>query len=444
MNYDVALIDFKLKDNKMIWKLNNIPFDINYNFNIDTKFKDVFKLIPVIQTCCLVTSYKGKVNLVSDIGITEEMYKFMSKYMNIQYVFNMEQLEIKIKKEHPSVNITFTNINKSNTDVNFNDGKNIVSSWSGGKDSLLTIKLLQECGYNVVPTTTKWNTIAFNRGAHPFLKNHEIKENIIASIALGNKMKKLFKYALAEQGISVEETKSGTFQTKRELPMILYHSFYMNVQNINNIIYALHHGIKHVFTGDEADVNYTSKYYGFKRYNNVGQGYKNKTLLNEFLTSTYGKNSTQIHSLLYPIYGPLEVKMLLERYNTVDFSSCLTMIGGKYSEKCCCICPKCLTSYLTCKTLGYDPIVLGINETKLLKYFNDGVPYSYLFPDDKTLYWFVKNCIHDTNLYPIVSDLVSETPEDLNFNPLKTLKNKYNTVPEFIRKKITKIYDEYN
>ena len=437
--YTISLTNLELQDNEMRWLLNEVPFKIKYMFDVDYKFINTFKLIPIIQTCCLAASYNDKVRFESNIAISNELKQFIVEYLKIQYVFNMEQLDIKINSSIPKINIVFPKDSYKDDKIIKQKINTVASSWSGGKDSYLTIKLLQECGLKVVPTTTKWNTIAFNRGANPFLSSHdEIKKNIIASVSIGNKLKKLFKGALSETGISIENTQSGTFKNKREIPMILYHSFYMNAQNINNILYALHNNIQHVFMGDEADVNITSKYCGFKRYNNIGQGYKNKILLNEYLVSIYGDNATQIHSLLYPIHGPLEIKLLIERYNTNKFSSCLTMIGTA-----CSTCPKCLVTFLTCKSLGIEPYVLGINQEKLIKNFNWKMSDSYLVPEEKITYWFIKNCIHDPELTPILSELLDETPTEIDFNPLIPLKNKYKTIPSFLRKKISKIYNEY-
>jgi len=436
--HTVSLTDFELENNEMRWKLNNVSFKIKYLFDIENRFINTFKLIPIIQACCLASTYKDSVSIESDIPIKSSMIQFISEYAKMQYVFNMEQLDIKIEKDTPDTHIKFPKDRFLDEQLN-PSSKKVVSSWSGGKDSYLTIKLLTECKLKVIPATTKWNTIAFNRGANPFLNSHaEIKPNIIASISVGNKMKKIFKYALEEQNIFIENKKSGTFSDKKELPMILYHSFYMNTQIINNILYALHKKISCVFMGDEADVNDVKKYCGFKHHLNIGQGFKNKTLINNFLTSTYGKHATQVHSILYPIHGPLEVKLLIERYNTANFSSCLTMI-----EKACSKCPKCLVTYLTCKSLGYDPAILGINEKKLIQNFKWQLGESFLMPEEETVYWYIRNCIDDPTTGPIVGELLDSTPSNIEFNPLVPLKNKYKTIPRFIRKKITKIYNEY-
>ena len=435
----ISLTNFELQDNEMKWTLNNIQFKIKYMFDINYKFINTFKLIPLIQACCLATSYNNKVSINSNIAINEETKHFISEYAKMQYMFNMEQLDIKIKSNIPKIKIIFPKDIYKDEIIDIVKVKNIISSWSGGKDSYLTIKLLQECGYKVVPTTTKWNTIAFNRGTHPFINDHdEINKNIIASVALGNKMKLLFTKALNDQNIFIKNKQSGTFLSKKELPMILYHSFYMNVQNINNILYGLHKNIKHVFMGDEADVNGSHIYCGFKVQTSVGQGFKNKKLINNYLTSIYGKNSTQIHSLLYPLHGPLEVKLLIERYKSVKFSSCLTMIGNACSK-----CPKCLATLLTCKSLGYDPSILGINQDKLIKNFKSQITDSYLLPDDEVIYWYVKNCVKYPEMNFIVQELLDETQHNIDFDPLIPLKNKYDTIPKFIRKDIIKIYNEY-
>jgi len=439
---EITLNEFNIDNNTVSWNLNDTKFNIKYNFNINTDYVRAFKIIPLIQSCCLLSSIKKLPILNTDFVISEPEKELIEQYFKKQYVFNMKRLDIEITEIPKLIIRSSSKQFKEIVKTNIQDSTHVASSWSGGKDSLITLCLLEEIKYKVDPITTKWNTIAFNRGAHPFLKNHKIQPNIIASMSLGNKLKKLVFKILNEQNINIQiEKDSGLFMTGKDLPMMLYHSFYMNTQNVNNILYGMHNNIKYTFSGDEAEVNYIEEYCGFKLYENIGQGYNNKKIINKYLVSTYGKNVTSNNSILYPLYSPLIIKMLLLRYKRNDFSSCLTMIN-----KVCNRCPKCTMSLIYCSALRINPSILGLNREKIIKHLNIDMTDSFSFPPVDESYWLINMCLYDKELYPILPYMVDSSPtnkKDLSFNPLIPKQTKYNTIPKIMRKKIVKIYNKY-
>lgn len=463
----IKLTDIGFEDNNFVWKLNGIPFKIKYYFNINRKYFDVFKLIPLIQTACLISTYKDKVK-VNIEGLTKHEEQFLIAYIKKQYVLNMFLLDILIKSNHPKVKISGSDVFKrykgintfklleSSSERKFEPKENglklrlkpkkVVVAWSGGKDALLTMCLLNEIGVKAIPCTTRWNTIAFNCGTKPFLDKHKIKPNYVASIALGSKMKKLFIEALDEQKIEyTTSNRSGLFMQKKEIPFMLYWSFYMIVQIINNMLYALHNNVKYVFAGDEADLNGVHDYFGFKLYDNIGQSHDFKILLNRYINSIINQ-PVRSYSLLYPLRAPLELRILIERYKRTDFSSCLTSINT-YCQRC----PKCLTLLLQLSALGYNPNIVGLSKERVLKNFKDDMAWSAQLPSTEMTIWITKQCIknkiaNNKGFNRILVELLDgdETPKSDNFNPLIPIKSEYKTIPNAIRREVGDIYDEYS
>jgi len=440
----VTVNDFVLDKNEIKWTLNGIKFNVKYMFDIDKRFIDTFKLIPLIQTCCIAASYKKKVKIVSNIPIRKETLDFINEYMNLQHQNNMYRMT-KYPIDYPlKLELEFPINNGIEPQKHIANNKCVMAAWSGGKDSYLTIKLLEECGYNVVTGTTAWNNLMFNTGQNVFLNKHpEIKKNIVAKISLGSKMRIIISNVLQEQKINIRKELFST-QMNND-PFMLYHAWYMLLQNINNVIYAQHYNIRHVFSGDEADINHSTKELdiNYIMYSNLGQCYDVKKIINKYFRSIYGKSTTQTHSILYPIYGPLEIKILIERYNTNMFSSCYTMTG---KTGVCSKCAKCFMSLITLKSLGYDPGIVGIDIKKMIKNYKsqpEKIMDSIMSISDEYKYWFIKRCINDPDIGVTLKHLLKETPDDISFNPLVPLKEKYKTIPKFIRSKVTKIYDEF-
>jgi len=442
----VTINDFELQDNKMKWKLNGISFKINYKFDIDTKFIDTFKLIPLIQAGCVASAYNKKVTLnIAGIKIRTETLEFLNKFLKLQHNKSMHHLGYK-SGEYPlnvKINVDIDNTEKLTIPDKLKT-RTVVSAWSGGKDSYLTIKLLQEAGLNVITGTTQWNTIAFNQGANPFMKrNTKIKQNIVASLAVKNKLRKLFTEISENQNIKVD--KSLITSHAKNDPFLLYNTWYASVQNINNILYCQHNNIKYSFMGDESP---TLDYFYDNEiiiYYNFGHSYKIKQMFNRHAKKIYGENHTSVYSILYPIESALEIKILVERYKVTNFSSCYVMINRvDPSSGACSKCLKCAVSYLHYKSLGYDPSWFGIDETKMIKHIIKKSIMSVLYEfDEGYKYWIVKNCIKYDIMKPILQKLLSKTPEDRDYSPLIVVTDNYKTIPKNIRSKVTKIYDEF-
>lgn len=446
-------LSYKLDGNKLIWYINDVKFIINYNFDVDVKYIKIFGLIPLIYTICLMTVSKIRPQLYIENDLSQEDILFISEYYNLQYITNRVEIpeydifhttrrKILINGDRISLNVNAIKQLKNNAISTHDDNPSkAVASWSGGKDSLLTIRMLNECNVQTIPCVTKWNTIAFNRGANVFLNNHEIKPVVIASTALNHNIKHLFLTTLKDNGIDIKNQGEVYNSMSKSLPNKLYHSAFMNTQLINNVLYALHNNIGYSFTGDEADTNNVVMYgdSDMPYVINIGQSYRNKQLINAYINSIIEGDAANAYSLLYPIRSPLEHKILLERYKDINYSSCLTMIN-----KWCNKCPKCVVSTLYLYSIGYNPEILGIDVDKVVKNYKREMTDSFLSADNDTAYWMFKRIYNIDKIKRITTSYMTELPDNYELNPLMPISSKYKTIPKFCRKQVVKIYEKHS
>ena len=444
------LSDLKLKDSVFSWKLNEYNFKITYNFPTDDRFLPILRLSPIIQLSCLISSLKSVATATTDFELNLSEKIFLREHIrqlqpvNINYLgtaeSNMRFPYSFTVNDEDFTGSEYSHPYKQYRELNISEPlvyeDTVISSWSGGKDSLLTIMILKEIGCTVLPGTTKWNTIAFNRGAAPYMEAHEIKPVYVASIALGNKMKKLTLEVIRSEKLNdeVEIKLKDDFKGDVALPMVLYHPFYMQVQLVNNLAYALHKKVRYIFAGDEHGVNDTYLF-GNHMINHMGQSFLGKKLINSYIGTFYNQAPT-VNSVLYPLYAEAEVNLLVNRYNRKDFTSCLTMIN-----KHCNRCVKCALAFLVLQGIGENPEDFGLNKKKLIKEFKKIDKSSLMLPSRGELAWLIKRNLHDTTIKKITDNIAEGVTEDTMLNPLIPVKEEYKSIPKAYRKQITNIYN---
>lgn len=446
------LSDIKLENSVFSWKLNNYPFKITYSFPTNDRFLPIMKLIPIIQLSCLISSIKSVASVTADFELNLAEKLFIRKYVDQLHPHNINHLDTYSSvlrfpyfftingedltgKKYTNV---FRQLKELNVSKPLHYEKEVISSWSGGKDSLLSILLLSEIGCTVFPGTTKWNTIAFNRGAAPYMEAHTIKPFYVASLALGNKLKNLTNEVINSEMLNkdMKLNLKEEFKGDVALPMILYHSFYMQTQTINNLVFALYKNLRYVFCGDEYGVNGNSDFGHL--ITNIGQSITGKRLVNRYIATFYSRAPTA-NSILYPLHGEAEVYLLINKYHRKDFTSCLTMI-----DKYCNRCAKCALTFLILQALGEDPEEYGLKKKKLIKEFKDIKRTSMMLPAPEERAWLIKRNFHDKSLNKILQNFATDLTEDSMLDPLLPEKEEYKTIPKYYRKKLVEIYEELN
>ena len=415
----ISITDYKFKDNKLSWNINNVPISIKFLIPVNkVRCEPILRLYPLLLAGCRdATELKG-----IDLSLSNNEQQLIDDYIQLQHVYNsyLTETDIKIKRKIKPVDTYFSkNLN------------NAIVTWSGGKDSTLTYNLLKTSNTfkNIIPCTTIWNNPSFKYSLE-FMNKQETKFHSIAFVDFNGKLKQLFEPLIKTS------KKVHSDGTEYNLPFEFYHSYYSIVPMLNNLIASMHFNSDYVFMGDEADANQIYNYKGAPYQDDIGQSYIMKQIINRYLEANVMK--VRLASVLYPLRAAAEIKLLNKIAPDAKWSSCMTM-----RNDWCCDCPKCILTYIYYKALNLDVAKIGLNEAKIIENFDVSKTHSHHFPEDSVLKWLVTRGLN----YDVSSEVLNSLNEYLECepttnNPTDLIKEQFETIPITIQKEIIDIYNK--